>query len=106
VTGAKRRSRFKNILGKLDPHDEVVEDLVAAVVNERSERKDGGRKDSASIHHVEDVVYLDLDDGRTESVGEKEVELDVDSSADEGADECGVKRKRTIRVVIRSRAFL
>jgi hypothetical protein len=104
VTGAKRRSRFKNIFGKLDPHDEVVEDLVAAVVNERSERS--GRKDSASIHHVEDVVYLDLDDGRTESVGEKEVELDVDSSADEGVDECGVKRKRTIRVVIRSRAFL
>lgn len=57
-------------------------------------------------------VLIDLDDNDAETlvgaseVGEKEVDVDVTDSEEEENDECGVKRKRTIRVVIRSRAFL
>jgi myosin protein heavy chain len=62
---------------------------------------------------------LDLDDdgastlvgNETGMFGEKEIDMEVTDSEGEGeiespAEECGVKRKRTIRVIIRSRAFL
>lgn len=73
--------------------------------------------------HVEEVVHIDLDDGCTlvegEEQGVKEVDIEVDDDHDgeeeraettvDGVDsgiDCGVRRKRTVRVVIRSRAFL
>jgi hypothetical protein len=104
VTGAKRRSRLKQIFGKLDPMSEVEEDLVSAVAN-GGIMMDKERKDSASVvEHVENMVYVDVDDDKFD---EKEVEVEVDSSAEEDASaEVGIRRKRTIRVLIRSRAFL
>jgi hypothetical protein len=82
----------------LYPHDEEVEGLAAAV----------------------DELVIDFDDddehegstlvgGDWSYVKEKEVDIEVtDDEEDErsGVEACGVKRKRTIRVVIRSRAFL
>ncbi|KAL6711588.1 hypothetical protein ACN47E_004522 [Coniothyrium glycines] len=68
----------------------------------------------------EEVVHVDLDEGSTlvgeESAeflqGVKKVDVEVtDDDSEDGdvggsGDECGVKRKRTIRLIIRSRAFL
>jgi hypothetical protein len=69
-------------------------------------------------------VYINLDDdddGASTLVGhmeygEKEVEMEVDDDEDSGSeyeereveveDAGGLRRKRTIRVIIRSRAFL
>jgi myosin protein heavy chain len=72
--------------------------------------------DSLVDHHAYErervVVDLDDDDGSTlvgGEVGEKEVDVDVtddELESGDGGEGCGVKRKRTIRVVIRSRAFL
>lgn len=97
---------------KLDPTAEEEEDPATAVVNTVDKRKD------SSIEFIEKVV-LDLDDdgastlvgNETSMFGEKEIDMEVtDSDRDDDeeakAEECGVKRKRTIRVIIRSRAFL
>lgn len=100
--GGVQRSRFSKAL---DPLDEVVEDLAKVDSLDLVREKDGMER-----------VIIDLDDEHDGStlvgagegegeVGEKEIEVDV--TDDEGEEqECGVKRKRTIRVVIRSRAFL
>lgn len=67
--------------------------------------------------HVDEIVHVDLDEANTlvnEEIGEqgvKKVDIElVDSDDEAGAmdsgNECGVGRKRTIRVIIRSRAFL
>jgi hypothetical protein len=105
---------------KLDPTPEEEEDPATDVVIMQE------RKDSHVVPEFrEKVVVLDLDhddDGASTLVGhdhsgmfgEKEVEMEVtDSEGEDNAneelartDECGVKRKRTIRVIIRSRAFL
>lgn len=116
--------------GKLDPNCGVVEDPVSAVefpsttssfqshhhlqriVEEEAELME--KKDEGA-HHFEEIVYLDLDDGAStlvgqgDVVGEKEIEMEVDDespSAEEEEADCGIKRKRTIRVIIRSRAFI
>jgi myosin protein heavy chain len=153
VKGSTRRSQDNNqmINGKLDPPSEDVEDLVSAVefpsitsiqdsssrgshqrlqdIIEESEsvQGDGGVKNKEEgVRHIEEVVYLDLDDGAStlvghdNEVGEKEIEMEVDdddfppnsnSNSDEdgegaNGDAGGIKRKRTIRVIIRSRAFI
>jgi myosin protein heavy chain len=99
--GGVQRSQF---FEALDPLDEVVEDLAKVDSLDLVREKDGG---------VLERVVIDLDDehdgstliGAEGEVGEKEIEVDV--TDDEGEEqECGLKRKRTIRVVIRSRAFL
>jgi hypothetical protein len=91
---------------KLDPTAEEEEDLATDVVFDR--------KDSAVVEHIE-RVYLDLDDDGASTlvgaeVGEKEVDMEIEESEDEEEvglqDEGGLQRKRTIRVIIRSRAFL
>jgi hypothetical protein len=115
---------------KLDPTAEEEEDPATDVgaINylqggHVEKRKDSSvefmRKDS-SVEFVE-KVFLDLDDDgastlvghdhETAMFGEKEIDMEVTDSEGEGevespAEECGVKRKRTIRVIIRSRAFL
>jgi hypothetical protein len=106
---------------KLDPHREEEEDPATAVVVNKNHVKELERKDSTIGQEYMERVVLDLDedDGASTLVGhehengmygEKEVEMEVDDSEDEedGRDggDCGVKRKRTIRVIIRSRAFL
>lgn len=61
-----------------------------------------------------DEVHIDLDDEGTlvgdgeQGIKEVDVEItDDESDPDERVDEgCDLKRKRTIRVIIRSRAFL
>lgn len=74
---------------------------------------------SVQVEYVEEVV-LDLDEETTlvdgeagvmQGIKEMEVEITDDESEqeeDEGANTigCGIKRKRTIRLIIRSRAFL
>jgi myosin protein heavy chain len=95
------------------------------------ERKDSSFElpppSSTNAHQEEEVVYLNLDSSHSDDgtlighdpdihVGEKEIEMEIDedsasqSDSDEQgeqqSEECGVKRKRTIRVIIRSRAFL
>jgi hypothetical protein len=93
---------------KLDPTAEEEEDLATAVV---------ANEDKETDHKAEHIerVYLDLDDGASTLVGgeygEKEVDMEVsDSEAEEQEEEVqeanGLRRKRTIRVIIRSRAFL
>jgi hypothetical protein len=92
---------------------EDEEDLVADVVTKHDE----------GVEFIE-KVYInlddDLDDGASTLVGnmeygEKEVEMEVDDDGESGSDyeereveveEGGLRRKRTIRVIIRSRAFL
>jgi hypothetical protein len=90
------------------------------------------RKHSAGIVHLEDIEEVDsvlekdflteeaeaegeetLVDIDGELYKEKEVEIDITDSEpesdvenDESQEGCGVKRKRTIRVIIRSRAFI
>lgn len=133
-----RRSQFREEQNyqteKLDPHSGVVEDLASAVdfpcpfqshtllhqILEEGESEHGEgalkpQEEDEGAQHIEEIVYLDLDDGAStlvghdHEVGEKEIEMEVDdsSSEPEGANgECGMKRKRTIRVIIRSRAFI
>jgi hypothetical protein len=101
---------------KLDPTAEEEEDPATAAVhtvNAVDKRKD------SSVEFVE-KVFLDLDDDGASTLvghetngmfGEKEIDMEVTDSDGDGdvespAEECGVKRKRTIRVIIRSRAFL
>lgn len=70
------------------------------------------------VEHIEEVV-VDLDEDTTlvdgeagimKGIKEMEVEVTDDESDTEDADAdnngCGIKRKRTIRLIIRSRAFL
>lgn len=96
---------------KLDPPAEEEEDLATAVVNDTVEiQRDYGIE----------RVYLDLDDDGASTLignetsgmfGQKEIDMEVTDdesvNGDDDRDEaCRLKRKRTIRVVIRSRAFL
>jgi len=95
----------------LDPMAEVVEEDLAKV----DSLVDRARMFAENDDGIERVyVDLDDDDGSTlvgvGEVGEKEVEVDITDDEGEGRDGDGgggrVKRRRTIRVVIRSRAFL
>lgn len=98
--GTQLRSRFQSQL-----HSTAEEEEGAEVAEQF--RFSGGDLEE---------VHIDLDDEGT-LVGEgdqgvKEVDIEItddESGSDhQGAegDRCGVKRRRTIRVVIRSRAFL
>lgn len=137
MKGLTRRSQDPKHTEKLDPNSEEVEDLVSAVefpyttipgeergrhlqrILEEEEESVREKAEKEGAQHIEEVVYLDLDDGAStlvgHEVGEKEIEMEVDDDDDEvvngdadGAEqaESGIKRKRTIRVIIRSRAFL
>ena len=92
---------------KLDPPCEEEEDLASAAVCEKVDSLD-----LVERHEGEERYVIDLDDDEHTLVGEVgEKEIDVDVTDDEASEveqegECGIKRKRTIRVVIRSRAFL
>lgn len=63
---------------------------------------------------VEDIIEESVseleradEDGDERTLVEEEVAKEIEITDDEGsADEAGLKRKRTIRVIIRSRAFL
>lgn len=93
---------------KLDPTVEEAEDPATAVDE---------IKEETSAKHIE-KVFLDLDSdgastlvgGEPDMVGEKEIEMEVTDSEGEQEqveqDGPGIKRKRTIRVIIRSRAFI
>jgi len=102
-----QRSRFLDKV-KLDPPCEEEEDLASAVACEKVDSLD-----LVERHEGEEKYVIDLDDDEHTLVGEVgEKEIDVDITDDEASEEedkegeCGIKRKRTIRVVIRSRAFL
>jgi hypothetical protein len=107
---------------KLDPTPEVEEDPTTDVVMELADEQDEQKKRNDShVEFIEKVVINlddDVDDGASTLVGheygDKEIEMEVTDSEEEqdsgeqaqSLEECGVKRKRTIRVIIRSRAFL
>lgn len=95
--GANWRSRIIPSTRKLDPHDEEAEGLATAVEELVINFDDDEHEGSTLVGG--DLGYM------------KEKELDVEVTDDEedvkdGGEACGVKRKRTIRVIIRSRAFL
>jgi hypothetical protein len=116
---------------KLDPTPEEEEDSTTDVVLMVDKRKDSSVAVDVDEQVIDKVVVLNLDDDdedyedgastlvghdTTGMFGEKEIDMEVTDS--EGEDEHhtgrdadqtennGVKRKRTIRVIIRSRAFL
>lgn len=97
---------------KLNPTIEEEEGSAADVVS-------SFLKEQRGVDYGDEVV-LDLDDhegstlvgAETSYIKEKEIDVDITDSEDNADDEdlagegCGVKRRRTIRVIIRSRAFL
>jgi hypothetical protein len=104
---------------KLDPTPEVEEDPTTDVVMESADEQK--KRSDSHVEFIEKVVINlddDVDDGASTLVGleygDKEIDMEVTDSEDEEQDQeqaqsledCGVKRKRTIRVIIRSRAFL
>lgn len=126
--GRSRMTRFQ-----LDPMIVEEEGLTTLLEDAVLGAMGTGKKDVGGIgaEHIEEVVInLDDDDGSTlvgaaGDVGQKEIEMEVDDNEDDGdddvdsvidldadlpqksnADGTGIKRKRTIRVIIRSRAFL
>jgi hypothetical protein len=109
---------------KLDPTPEEEEDLTTDVVLMESAEEQNKSGGSPHVEFIEKVVINlddDVDDGASTLIGgleygDKEIDMEVTDSEGEGDQEqgqgippegdCGVKRKRTIRVIIRSRAFL
>jgi hypothetical protein len=98
------RSRFLPL--KLSPPVEEEEGLATRVVD-----FDIGKSGAVEVERV--VLDLDEDAG-TRHVGMqgvKEVDMDITDDESEAGDDGdsavgGIKRKKTVRVVIRSRAFL
>lgn len=117
--GMRRKHSYDTGVGLLDDIDEVDSVLERGSVFER-----GSVLEQAFLDERADPDYLDgkegEDDNETlvevdgELYKEKEVEIEVSDSEFESdveseagsRDGCGIKRKRTIRVVIRSRAFI
>lgn len=80
-------------------------------LNPTAEEEEG----SATIEEVhidldEDTTLVDGESGSMKGVKKMDVEISDEESESEDAvnsgNDCGVKRKRTIRLIIRSRAFL
>jgi myosin protein heavy chain len=93
------RSRFLPL--KLSPPVEEEEGLATRVVE-----FDDGKSAAVELERV--ILDLDEDVGMQ---GVKEVDMDITDDESEAGDDGdsavgGINRKRTIRVVIRSRAFL
>jgi hypothetical protein len=102
---------------------EDEEDLVADVGAKIDEAVQFIEKENIGETEFIEKVYINIDDDGDDDgastlvghmeYGEKEVEMEVDDSESEYEerevevqDEGGLRRKRTIRVIIRSRAFL
>ena len=107
-TGMRRKHSYDTGVGML----EDIEEVASVLETEPSVR------DQAFLEEAEDYPEEGEDETLVEVDGElykeKEVEIEVsDSDPDSDAesvslpqDGCGLRRKRTIRVVIRSRAFI
>jgi hypothetical protein len=98
------RSRFLPL--KLSPPVEEEEGLATRVVE-----FDDGKSAAVELERV--ILDLDEDAGSRDvgMQGVKEVDMDITDDESEAGDDGdsavgGIKRKKTIRVVIRSRAFL
>ena len=98
------KSRFLPL--KLSPPVEEEEGLATRVVD-----FDNGKSGVVELDRV--VLDLDEDAGHRElgMQGIKEVDMDITDDESEAGDDGdsavgGIKRKKTIRVIIRSRAFL
>jgi hypothetical protein len=94
------RSRFLPL--RLSPPVEEEEGLATRVVD-----FDIGKSDAVEVERV----VLDLDEDAGTMQGVKEVDMDITDDESEAGDDGdsavgGIKRKKTVRVVIRSRAFL
>lgn len=118
---------------KLDPMIVEEEGLTALLESAVHDGMRTGKKAVRTEHIEEVIINLDDDDGSTlvgaaGDIGQKEIEMEVNDNYEEdgladgdvdsvidldadppfksNADGTGIKRKRTIRVIIRSRAFL
>jgi hypothetical protein len=111
--GMRRKHSYDTGVGLLEDIEEVESVLEKDSVLNQAFLDEGVDEDYPEEHEVEDDMETLVEvDG--ELYKEKEVEIEVsdseppsDAESDAGPqDGCGVKRKRTIRVVIRSRAFI
>ncbi|KAJ4383659.1 hypothetical protein N0V86_001714 [Didymella sp. IMI 355093] len=115
--GMRRKHSYDTGVGLLEDIEEVESVLEKDSVLNQAFLDEGVDEHYSEEDEVEDEVEDDMEtlvevDG--ELYKEKEVEIEVsdseppsDAESDAGPqDGCGVKRKRTIRVVIRSRAFI
>ena len=111
--GMRRKHSYDTGVGLLEDIDEVDSVLEKESVLEQSFVQAGADAGYLDVEGREDDMETLVEvDG--ELYKQKEVEIEVSGSepgsdveSDAGPqDGCGVKRKRTIRVVIRSRAFL
>ncbi|OSS49448.1 hypothetical protein B5807_05474 [Epicoccum nigrum] len=108
----RRKHSYDTGIGQLEDIEEVDSVLEKDSVLEQAFLEEEADKEFPDIVEEDDNETLVEVDG--ELYKEKEVEIEVsdseagsDAESDAGPqDGCGVKRKRTIRVVIRSRAFI
>lgn len=111
--GMRRKHSYDTGVGRLDDIEEVDSVFEKDSVLNQAFLEEGAEDDYIEEDEVEDdnETLVEVDG---ELYKEKEVEIEVsdseppsDTESDAGPqDGCGVKRKRTIRVVIRSRAFI
>lgn len=111
--GMRRKHSYDTGVGVLEDIEEVDSVFEKDSVLNQAFLEEGADEDYMREDGVEDDMETLVEvDG--ELYKEKEVEIEVsdseppsDTESDAGPqDGCGVKRKRTIRVVIRSRAFI
>jgi hypothetical protein len=111
--GMRRKHSYDTGIGQLEDIEEVDSVLEKDSVLEQAFLEEEADEEFPDIVEEEDdnETLVEVDG---ELYKEKEVEIEVsdseagsDAESDAGPqDGCGVKRKRTIRVVIRSRAFI
>jgi len=111
--GMRRKHSYDTGIGQLEDIEEVDSVLEKGSVLEQAFLEEEADEEFPDIVEEEDdnETLVEVDG---ELYKEKEVEIEVsdseagsDAESDAGPqDGCGVKRKRTIRVVIRSRAFI
>lgn len=119
-TGMRRKHSYDTGVGLLDDIEEVASVLERDSVLEHAFLDEGADAEYQDIQQQQQQQQEEDDDNETlvevdgELYKEKEVEIEISDSEPESdveseagpQDGCGVKRKRTIRVVIRSRAFI
>lgn len=109
--GMRRKHSYDTGVGLLDDIEEVDSVLEKDSVLEQAFLDEETYESYPSIEEDDNETLVEVDG---ELYKEKEVEIEVSDSEPESdveslagpQDGCGVKRKRTIRVVIRSRAFI
>ncbi|KAL1656175.1 class II myosin [Didymella pomorum] len=111
--GMRRKHSYDTGVGRLDDIEEVDSVFEKDSVLNQAFLEEGAEENYMEESEVEDdnETLVEVDG---ELYKEKEVEIEVsdseppsDTESEAGQqDGCGVKRKRTIRVVIRSRAFI